>query len=79
MDQYKTETHMHVCEVSSCARIGAQEMIKLYAEAGYHTVFVTDHLTRKTFDRWGARGKKKPKNFFFCTIIKNYCYVYTTY
>lgn len=65
MYQYKTEPHLHVSEVSCCARIGAQEMIKLYAEAGYHTVFVTDHLTRKTFDQWGELPwEEKTKNFF---------------
>ena len=65
MYQYKTEPHLHVSEVSCCARIGAQEMIKLYAEAGYHTVFVTDHLTRKTFDQWGALSwKEKTAKFF---------------
>ena len=31
---YKTEPHLHVSEVSPCAKIGAEEVIKLYSEAG---------------------------------------------
>ena len=50
---YKTEPHIHVAEVSPCARLSAREMIRLYAAAGYHTVFVSDHLHRNCFARFG--------------------------
>lgn len=50
---YKTETHLHTAEVSPCGKIGAAEMIKLYAEAGYSTVFVSDHLKKKTLEVMG--------------------------
>lgn len=50
---YKTEPHLHVCEVSPCAKIDAREMVKQYSNAGYHTVFVSDHLKRVFFDRLG--------------------------
>ena len=51
--RYKTEPHIHVAEVSPCARLSAREMIRLYADAGYHTVFVSDHLHRNCFARFG--------------------------
>lgn len=43
-DVYKTETHLHTSPVSSCARIAAREMIRLFHQAGYTTVFVSNHL-----------------------------------
>ena len=51
--KYKTEPHIHLSEVSPCARLPAHEMIRLYAEAGYHTVFISDHLHRNCFARFG--------------------------
>jgi hypothetical protein len=51
--KYKTEPHIHLSEVSPCARLSAHEMIRLYAEAGYHTVFISDHLHRNCFARFG--------------------------
>lgn len=50
---FKTETHLHTSEVSPCSRIRAVEMIRLYYEAGYKTVFITDHFQANTIDALG--------------------------
>ncbi len=50
---YKIETHMHVSETSGCAHLTADEMIKRYAEAGYDTVFSTDHYVKNYFLKLG--------------------------
>ncbi len=50
---YKTETHLHVSEVSPCAQLRAKKMIELYHEAGYKTVFVSDHLKQGYTDSLG--------------------------
>jgi len=50
---YKTETHLHVSEISPCAKIKASEMVKLYHEAGYNTIFVSDHFKQDFFDALG--------------------------
>ena len=50
---YKTETHLHVSEVSRCSRIAASEMMKLYHESGYKTVFITDHFSAGYFETLG--------------------------
>lgn len=50
---YKTEPHLHVSEVSPCARLSAREAIRLYAEAGYRTVFVSDHLKKVFYEKQG--------------------------
>lgn len=41
--KYKIETHMHTKEVSPCGHVYAQEVVKIYAEAGYSTIIITDH------------------------------------
>ena len=50
---YKIETHLHVAEVSPCGKLPAAEMMRLYAEAGYNTIFVSDHYKRVYFERLG--------------------------
>ena len=50
---FKTETHLHVSEISPCGKIKAAEMVKRYHEAGYKTVFVSDHLKQKYTDSFG--------------------------
>ena len=42
---YKTETHLHTSEVSPCGRLTAAEHMKYYSDAGYSTVFVSDHFS----------------------------------
>lgn len=50
---FKTETHLHVSEISSCGQLKAKKMIELYHEAGYKTVFVSDHLKQGYTDSFG--------------------------
>ncbi len=44
---FKTETHLHTKESSPCGRLSAAQMVRLYHEAGYHTIFVSDHFSRR--------------------------------
>ena len=50
---YKTETHLHTSEVSRCGKVSAAEMISRCKDAGYTTVFVSDHITPAYFKRYG--------------------------
>ncbi len=50
---FKTETHLHTAEVSPCSHIRARQMVRKYKEAGYSTVFVTDHFQAGTVDSYG--------------------------
>ena len=50
---FLTETHMHTSEISHCGHIRADEMVRLYKEAGYNTVCVTDHFMYNFFIRLG--------------------------
>ena len=47
---YKIETHWHTAEVSRCAQIPAAESVRLYKEAGYDVIIVTDHFSRWTYE-----------------------------
>ena len=50
---FKTETHLHTREVSSCSLKRARDMIRQYKEAGYSTVFVSDHFQSNSLDVLG--------------------------
>lgn len=41
---FKTESHLHTKEVSTCSHCYAKEQVELYHKAGFNTIFVTDHL-----------------------------------
>ena len=42
--KYKTEMHCHTAESSlKCGKIPAAEMVKIYEDAGYDTLLITDH------------------------------------
>lgn len=50
---YKTETHMHTSDTSNCGQIKARDMVKLYHDEGFKTLFVTDHYNPNFFERLG--------------------------
>lgn len=56
ISMFITETHLHTAETSPCGKIPAAESIKLYCEAGYTTVFVTDHYSEIGFRMMGAKS-----------------------
>lgn len=45
MKTYKIETHVHTAEVSPCGTISAPDIVKLYKDAGYDAVIITDHYS----------------------------------
>jgi predicted metal-dependent phosphoesterase TrpH len=50
MAAYKYDTHVHTAETSPCGRVPAAEMVRLYSEAGYSGLVITDHFIRQIFD-----------------------------
>jgi predicted metal-dependent phosphoesterase TrpH len=52
---YKTELHCHKGEVSDCATETAEFIADRYAQCGYSSVVITNHLSIFTFD--GSRHK----------------------
>ena len=51
---FKTEAHMHTYPVSSCSKLSPVEQVRLFKEAGYDTVFVSDHFSPHHFKKLGA-------------------------
>ena len=41
--QFKLDIHVHTSETSSCGQVSAQEAVRLYEQAGYDGIIITDH------------------------------------
>ena len=67
---YKTEPHIHLSEVSACSELNAKEMIKLYYEAGYKTVLITDHFYSIYFNSLGDIPWEDKVTIFFSGFYK---------
>jgi len=63
MPQYLYETHLHTAEVSGCARAKAAEGVRLYAEAGYDGIVVTDHFIPEVMYREGVSWEQALHDF----------------
>lgn len=51
--QYLYETHCHTDESSRCGRVPGADVARMYKEAGYAGIFVTDHFNSYTFEKAG--------------------------
>ena len=51
---FKTEAHLHTYPVSSCAKLTPVEQVRLFKEAGYDTIIVSDHFSPHHFKKLGA-------------------------
>lgn len=47
---YKYELHCHTKEVSRCGTVPAAQIVKMYKEAGYNGIVITDHYSPMTFN-----------------------------
>ena len=61
--QYKTELHTHTCLVSPCADTPLEDVVQRYADAGYTTVFVTDHYCDYVIDHAGETWEQKMEHY----------------
>ena len=43
MEKFLLDMHMHTKETSSCGEVPAAEVGRLYKEAGYQGIMITDH------------------------------------
>ncbi len=50
------DTHVHTKESSTCGRVPAKEMVRIYKKAGYTGIVITDHLTPGYWDDAKAGG-----------------------
>ncbi len=52
---FKTELHLHSRDVSRCARVDVDTIIKKYSDGGYSTVVLTNHFNKGTSNDWGCK------------------------
>ena len=66
---YKLETHLHTCHSSPCGKVDAPTICRLYAQAGYAGIVVTDHFFRYTCkpNCWDI-----PYDRFFDVFLRGY-------
>ena len=48
--KFKTELHLHSAPVSACGKSYPEEIVQEYLDHGYHTVVLTNHFSRFTFN-----------------------------
>ena len=49
---YKYELHSHTRECDRGAQLGAAELVRLYKDAGYDGMVITDHYIERFYTRW---------------------------
>lgn len=50
MNRYKYDTHVHTVETSYCGQVTGSGLVRLYREAGYDGVVITDHYYKEYFE-----------------------------
>lgn len=64
MNKYKYETHFHTSEISPCGRVKASEGVRLYHDAGYAGIIVTDHYFEGFFETLPAVSWDRKADLF---------------
>lgn len=62
--EYKYEIHSHTKNTSLCGQLDAEELVKLYKEAGYSGIVITDHYSPMTFTPSEFINKNKAVEHF---------------
>lgn len=55
---YKYDVHVHTSEVSPCGKVSASEAVRLYKEAGYTGILITDHYFKRFFEKYESLNWK---------------------
>ncbi len=57
------DMHVHTSETSPCGNVTAAETVRLYREAGYSGICITDHYTRSFFEGVDGTWEQKVEAF----------------
>lgn len=55
---YKYELHAHTSECNLCAHLSGRELVRLYKDAGYDGMVITDHYFRLFYADWFSEELK---------------------
>lgn len=64
MTVYKYDTHVHTSEVSPCGKVPAAEAVRLYKDAGYEGIVITDHYFDLYFEMMGYISWDKKTDYY---------------
>lgn len=67
----RIETHIHTSEGSPCGKVSVQDTVKLYANAGYDVMIVTNHFNRDTVPKAGLSDREAVD--YYVDIYKRAC------
>ena len=59
MTGYKYDLHVHTDEVSPCGKVPARDVVRMYKDAGYDGVVITDHYFDGFFESFGGQSWKE--------------------
>ena len=63
----KIDLHVHTSEISACGMLSAEDTVRLYAEAGYDAIVITNHFAAYNKERFERAGLD-----FFSEYMKGY-------
>ena len=62
---FKTELHCHSKDASPCSTESVESLVKIYLQAGYDTVVLTNHFSRPVYEHYGAKSMDEYVDLFF--------------
>jgi len=65
MRRYKLDLHVHTSETSPCGKIAGRELVRLYKEAGYDGIVITDHFSPEYLKSIGSVSWRETVDRFF--------------
>ena len=68
-NMFRFDTHVHTDETSHCGKVPGEEMVKLYAEAGYSGFVMTDHYNRYSMSVHGCQTPEEEVETFYAAMM----------
>ena len=53
----KIDLHVHTKEISLCAHVSAEETVRMYKEAGYGAIVITNHFSNDGVYHFSHNGR----------------------
>ena len=63
---FKYDVHVHTSETSSCGKVPAVQVVRMYKDAGYKGIIITDHFFNGFFDSLGSISWESKIDSFLC-------------
>lgn len=63
---FKYDVHVHTSETSSCGKVPAVQVVRMYKDAGYKGIIITDHFFNEFFDSLGSISWEAKIDSFLC-------------